>query len=444
MDPRVQYARTSDGVNIALWSLGEGQPLLFMPSMPVSHIESEWQIPEWRAWYETLAEHMRLIRYDGRGMGLSDRRAIDYSLDTLLLDMDAVVDRLKLERFAIFAAYHSGPAAIAYAAKHPDRVSHLLLWCSFASAAEMQSPVVAATRSLLRQDWDVYTQTAARVLLGWDAGDEAHRFARLIKEANTPDGMMALLDAASGFDVTDQLELVKAPTLVMHRRSVRFVTLDMARGLAGRIPDARLAVFEGESMAPYVGDLDAVTNAMFEFMGQARSERRAPGTSLRTILFTDIEGHTSIMQRLGDERGRQVLRDHERIIRDALREYGGSEIKTMGDGFLASFSSAQRALQSAIALQKAFRTYNAGGDVQVMVRVGLNAGEPIAEQGDLFGTAVIMASRTAAQARGGEILATDVVRQLATGRGFDFGDRGAFALRGFEDPVRLFEVKWRD
>jgi adenylate cyclase len=95
-------------------------------------------------------------------------------------------------------------------------------------------------------------------------------------------------------------------------------------------------------------------------------------------------------------------------------------------------------------LQKAFRTYNAGGDVQVMVRVGLNAGEPIAEQGDLFGTAVIMASRTAAQARGGEILATDVVRQLATGRGFDFGDRGAFALRGFEDPVRLFEVKWRD
>jgi class 3 adenylate cyclase len=148
-----------------------------------------------------------------------------------------------------------------------------------------------------------------------------------------------------------------------------------------------------------------------------------------------------MMRRLGDERGRQMLRDHERITREALRAHGGSEIRTMGDGFLATFGSAQRALQCAVALQKAFREYSQG-DVKLKVRVGLNAGEPIAEGGQIYGTAVIMASRCAAEARGGEVLATDVVRQLAAGRGFDFSDRGLFNLAGFEEPVRLYEVKW--
>ncbi len=148
------------------------------------------------------------------------------------------------------------------------------------------------------------------------------------------------------------------------------------------------------------------------------------------------------MRRLGDLKGREVLRDHERITRDALRAHGGSEIKTMGDGFMASFSSGQRALECAIALQRAFKAYSEGGEVQLRVRVGLNAGEPIAEENDLFGTAVIMAARCAAEAKGGEILATDVVRQLAGGRGFSFKDRGKFDLRGFDDPVNLYEVKW--
>jgi class 3 adenylate cyclase len=443
VEPRAQYTRTRDGVSIAFWSIGEGAPLVLMPSMPVSHIEYEWQIPEWRAWYESLAERRRVVRYDGRGAGLSDRRATTYSMDALAADLEAVVDRLGLDSFALLAAYHPGPVAIKYAAEHPERVSHLVLWCSFARGADLDSPEIKATRSLLEQDWEVYAQAAAHVLLGWRSGEAAQSLARMIQQANSAEGFRALLNASDGFDATPYLDRVEAPTLVMHRRGISWLSLDLARGLTARIPNARLAVLEGDSIAPYLGDAHAVTETILDFLGEAQVSRRQE-TALKTILFTDIEGHTKIMRRLGDVKGREVLRDHERMTREALRAHGGSEIKTMGDGFMASFNSAQAAVQCAIALQRAFRAYSLQGSVELKVRVGLNAGEPIADEGDLYGTAVIMAARCAAEARGGEVLATDVVRQLAEGRGFRFKDRGTFILRGFEDPVRLFEVGWTE
>jgi class 3 adenylate cyclase len=169
-----------------------------------------------------------------------------------------------------------------------------------------------------------------------------------------------------------------------------------------------------------------------------------------TVMFTDVEGSTALTDRLGDERARVVLRTHERVTREALVAHGGSEIKTMGDGFMASFSSATRALQCAIAIQRAFAAHNeAGAGDPIRVRIGLNAGEPIAEDGpdgrsDLFGTAVNMAARVAGKANGGEILASNVVRELTAGKEFLFADRGESELRGFEEAVRLYEVRWRE
>ncbi len=162
------------------------------------------------------------------------------------------------------------------------------------------------------------------------------------------------------------------------------------------------------------------------------------------MLFTDVEGSTALTQRLGDERAREVLRAHERIVREALAAHSGAEVKAMGDGFMASFGSATRALQCAIAIQRGFEEHNTAEEEPVRVRVGLNAGEPIAEDDDLFGTAVILAARIAAKAQGGEILASNVVRELTAGKGFLFADRGETELRGFEDPVKLFEVRWRE
>jgi class 3 adenylate cyclase len=170
----------------------------------------------------------------------------------------------------------------------------------------------------------------------------------------------------------------------------------------------------------------------------------ASESAFRTVLFTDLVGHTEMMQRLGDDRGREVLREHERITRDLLKRHGGAEVKTMGDGFMASFGSVTKAMDCAIALQRAFSARTESMTEPLHVRVGLSAGEPIEEDGDLFGSTVILASRIAAKAGAGEILAPDTVRGLLSGKGFVFSDRGEFVPKGFEDAVRLYEVRWRD
>jgi adenylate cyclase len=193
-----------------------------------------------------------------------------------------------------------------------------------------------------------------------------------------------------------------------------------------------------------LGDSDAVLEAIDEFLGEGeKAAAEAAPSGLVTILFTDVEGSTALTQRLGDARARELLREHERIVREALKSHGGSELKTTGDGFMASFSSATRALESAIAMQRAFAQHNESAEEPILVRVGMNAGEPIAEDEDLFGTAVNLAARICSHAEAGQILASDVVRQLVAGKDFLFADRGEAALKGFDEPVRLYEVRWQ-
>jgi class 3 adenylate cyclase len=200
--------------------------------------------------------------------------------------------------------------------------------------------------------------------------------------------------------------------------------------------------------------MEAVAQAIDEFLGGCQpapsgAERATPEAgAFRTILFTDIEGSTAMTQRLGDAQAREVMREHEQITREVLKAHGGAEVKTMGDGFMASFGSVTKAVECAIALQRAFAEWNANvgahGRAPLQIRIGLNAGEPIEEEGDLFGATVIMASRIAAKAEGGEILVADTVRGLCSGKGFLFADRGEFVAKGFEEPVRLYEVRWQE
>ena len=352
MEPRIQYAQTKDGVSIAYWTLGKGMSLVTMPNIPFSHIQLEWQLPEYRRWYEGLAENRMLVRYDGRGHGLSDRDVAEFSLDAYLLDLEAVLDRLGLERFALFGVLHSGPVAIAYAARHPERVSHLLLWSTYARASDYsRSPQLQTLRGLMAGDWELYTETVAHAVLGWSAGEPARQFAALMRECLTPEAARAAFGATSEFDVAALLPQVKSPTLVLHRRQYPMLDVDVARGLASRIPDARLALLEGTSIAPFLGDTEAVASAIDEFLGEGEEStagaKPLASKDIHTILFTDVEGSTALTQRLGDAKARELLREHERIVRDALKAHDGSEVKTMGDGFMASFSSATKALECA-------------------------------------------------------------------------------------------------
>jgi class 3 adenylate cyclase len=217
--------------------------------------------------------------------------------------------------------------------------------------------------------------------------------------------------------------------------------------MAATIPDAHMILLEGGAL----DENDRIIRGIAELSGgsvvmpsaQTSHEHPHERSRVRTILFTDMVEHTSMMHRLGDNAGRDVLRAHEEITREVLKAHGGSEVKTMGDGFMASFGSVTGAVECAVALQKAFAEREAAGHEPIRIRIGLNAGEPIEEGGDLFGATVIMASRIAMRAEANEILTSDVVRALCAGKGFLFADRGENVLRGFEDPVRVYEVGWR-
>jgi pimeloyl-ACP methyl ester carboxylesterase/DNA-binding CsgD family transcriptional regulator len=274
MEPRIRYATTADGVSIAFWTLGEGVPLVYIAGGPWGHVEL-WDIPQCRRWYERLAQQKMLVRYDVRGTGWSEREVSDYSLDALVADVEAVVDRLGLDRFAMFGAFDAGPVAIAYTARHPERVSRLILWCSWARSSDIRSPRIRAWLGLLEQDWELMTDTCAHLALGWPAGEVGRHAAQRLRESVTPEAAQAALEAMGRFDVTDLLARLKVPTLVLHRNGIPWLPVDIARALASQIPDARLAVMEGESTAPYLGDTEATESALDAFLGDEEEGRTA-------------------------------------------------------------------------------------------------------------------------------------------------------------------------
>jgi adenylate cyclase len=261
--------------------------------------------------------------------------------------------------------------------------------------------------------------------------------------------MLAWAEAVPRFEVTGLLPQVKSPTLVLHRRQFPLLDVEVARRLASGIPNARLALLEGESAAPWAGDEEAVASAIDQFLDEGEQTATAaeapPVGTVHTILFTDMESSTTLRQRLGDAKAQELVRIHNTIVRDALKGHGGSEIKHTGDGIMASFPGASGALECAVAIQRGVAAHvEQHPQTPLRVYIGLNAGEPISEDSDLFGTSVDLARRICDHAEPGEILASNVVRELAAGKGFLFADRGQVALRGFEDPVRLYEVRWRE
>lgn len=445
MEPRIQYARTADGVSIAFAVSGAGPPLVSIPGPPDNHVGLEWQEPGRRASVEALSRYRTLIRFDGRGTGLSERRPGTYSLEERMLDLEAVVGRLGLTSFEVLSGDHGAHLAVAYAVAHPDHVRRMVLVSPLVSGRDfMPEDRRELMEQVIRRDYRTFTEMVGAMVFGW-GHEEGPRYSAFFRECVTQEDAIAIYDAMARVDVSDLLPLLRCPVLVIETNRLNRLGRreGPARVFAAAIPDATYTVVEG-------GAVEGVSEAMLarigsfvgeDWTGAASEVASTAGGPLGVILFTDIENHSALVQRLGDLAAREVLREYERLTRLAITSHGGTEVKAMGDGFMAWFPSASRALESAIALQRAFRRQSEQGE-PLRVRVGLNAGEPVAEANDLFGTAVIVAARAAAGAAGGEIVATDVVRQLVAGRQFLFSDRGVAALKGFEDPVRTWLVSW--
>ena len=444
-DREVRYCTTEDGVRIAYAISGKGERWLVHTPNLLSAMLAFEPIPGRRTWNDGLEEHFRLVQYDPRGTGFSQRDVEDLSFEALVRDLESVVDAAGADRATVFGFIAGTFTAVWYAAAHPERVSHLALWLP--PNLRPDTPQFRAGTQLALSDWENFTEFYAHQVFGWDRGEQSNAYAHSIRETVTQETWLRFMGGwvRSWGTRLDELyepaSRVRAPTLCMQRQG-----FEAFPRYAAPIAGATTRMFPGNSIVPYFDGGHDIVQATADFVGAPEVTRSgAPGrqpVAVQTVLFTDLVGHTEMMQRLGDDKGRDVLREHERITRETLKEHSGAEVKTMGDGFMASFGSVTKAVECAIALQRAFAKSNASSDEPLHVRVGLNAGEPIAEDNDLFGAMVILASRIAAQAGAAEILVPDTVRGLCSGKGFVFADRGEVALKGFEEAVRLYEVRW--
>ena len=470
MKREVRYCTTEDGVRIAYSVEGEADlpPLVWVPGW-ISHLELDGPRRDAVGTTEIL-KSVRFITLDKRGTGLSSRDVDDFSLEAHIADVAAVVDNLGLEKFALAGGSEGGPVAIGFAGRYPNRVKKLVIYGSFANPARVggSEAMRQALLTVVKEEWGIIgSKLLSEFFVNGDSYITLEEFANYERLAANPAEAYATLKAMMAVDVRPHLSQIQAPTLVIHARDDRIVPLALGQEIAAGVRGARFVSVPGAHL-PAPEQVREIFAAMVEFVTGVSRPVPPAGVpepaqgSFRTVLFTDIVGHTEMMSRLGDERGREVLLEHERITREVLKAHGGTEVKTTGDGFMASFGSVTKAVECAIRLQRAFAERDTPAPARpevskeraeherpelpepLHVRVGLNAGEPIEEDGDLFGATVILASRIAAKAEGGEILVADTVRGLCSGKGFLFTDRGEFVAKGFEDPVRVYEVRWRE
>ena len=441
----IRFCKTVDGVTIAYSTMGQGFPLVIPPQL-VTHLEADLIEGPLAEVYEALSRHLTVIRFDKRGTGLSERDVSDYSSDeSFVPDIEAVVDALSLPKFAMYGFSAGGRLALHYYAKHPDRVSHLVFYGTSASATVEESMKQRNIQlAVIRASWEIGSKAWAERLMPFGGSrDDIERIARWLRLSVTGDVMQKQIEIGKKRkDLTHLLVNVSVPTLVIHRRGDP-LPFAAGRELAAKIPGARFLPLEGNNHLPSSHEeaVEIVTPVIEFLTGNRQTTSSTDEIVPATIMFTDIEGSTSLTNRLGDEGAQRLLREHNETVRRALESYYGKEIKHTGDGIMASFFAASRAVGCALYIQQSFAKRNdVNPEDAVKVRIGLNAGEPIAEGNDLFGTSVQLARRICDRADAGQVLVSDVVRQLVAGKGFSFHQGGAEILKGFEEPVALFSV----
>ena len=294
MDPSVAYARTADGVSIAYLAQGSGPGFVLMPGVPFSNVVAEWQIPVLRRAYLGLADRMRIVQYDGRGAGHSQRVVDDLSLDAMLLDVDAVVDAAGMDRFALFGFYHSALHAIAYAARHPDRVTRLVLFGGALRGWEpMSGTGTQALLSLIDRDWDTFAESIAHAWLGWPDDDQGRLAAAWFRTSSTPEVAGRILREASAVDVTRDAAAVRCETLVLHRRDATVIPLELSERLVEAIPHATLRVLDGSSAALFFERTDEVVGELVRFVTGATAGRRPARPARGAATATGVAGLTA-------------------------------------------------------------------------------------------------------------------------------------------------------
>ncbi len=441
MRGETRYARNS-GVSIAYQVMGEGPlDLVYVPGW-ISHLEYAREEPSLARFLDRLASFSRLIMFDKRGTGMSDR-VPERDLPTLEERMDdvrAVMDAVGSERAAIFGWSEGGNMSALFAATYPERTTALVVASAFAKRLRSPDYPWAPTGEERERFFD-------EIATGWGGivdlatlaptaiGDRRFEswWAAYLRHGASPGAAVALARMNSQIDIRDVLPTIRVPTLVIHRSLDRDANVEEGRYIAEHIPGARFVELPGPDHLPFVGDADSVLDEIEEFL---TGIRRGPVADrvLKTILFTDIVGSTQLVSELGDSKWRELLLQHNTLVRRELKRFRGDEVDTAGDGFFAAFDGPARAIRCALAVVHQLSRLG------ITIRAGLHTGECELIDDKVGGFAVNVGARVASQAAPGEVLVSSTVRDLVAGSGIGFDERGIHQLKGVPGEWHLYSV----
>jgi pimeloyl-ACP methyl ester carboxylesterase len=440
MLPRTQYTK-SGKVSIAYQVTGEGPVDLVCAPGWISNVEYAWENPAYARFLRHLGSFSRLIMFDKRGTGLSDRDVALSTLEQRVDDIRAVLDAAGSERAALFGFSEGGYMAAMFAASQPERAIALILYGSY--ARESWAPDYPWGRTAddyfgtwhqdLENNWgEPFQLNEAAPSM---ANDEASRswFGAYLRQSASLSAALALSDWNFEADIRGILPSIRVPTLVLHRKGDRMYCVAEAQYLAEHIPGAKLVVMPGDDHLPWWGDQDRLVGEIQEFLTGARHTPPAERVLL-TVVMTDIVGSTERAAKIGDQKWKDLLQQHDAIVRQELKNFDGQEINTTGDGFVLAFSGPTRAIQCTQAIRQGL------GRIGLSMRAGLHTGECERRSNDLSGIAVHVASRIASKAQAGDILVSNTVKDLVVGSGITFVEMGKQTLRGVPGEWSLYSV----
>ena len=440
MTPEIRYAKSGD-VHIAYQVFGRGSVALVMIPGFISNIEHYWDWPDAARWLNHMGSRARVILFDKRGTGLSDRLGQLPNLDQRMDDTRAVMDAAGVGRAAVMGVSEGGSLAALFAAAHPERCSALVLYGAFARFSDW-----FPTRQKL-DSFLYYVETS------WGSGKSFVAFAPSKKDdaefqrwwgrwerlGGSPSAVKSLMRMNSEINIDNILSSIRVPSLILHRMEDPTVSIQAGRFLAEHIPHAKLVELDGADHIYWLGDnASQIADMILEFIANPGAETPHTAISRRvlaTILFTDIVGSTERAQELGDKMWRELLQAHDATVRREIVRFRGSEVKSLGDGFLALFDGPARAIQCARAVTEAM------APLGIQVRAGLHTGEVERSEADVLGIAVHLAARVMNTATAGEVVISRTVKDLVAGSGIELEDAGEHSLKGLEEKWQLFRVR---
>ena len=439
--PEIRYAKTPDGVHIAYQVLGDAPIDLVFVHGFIHNLRVAWEMPLLARYYRKLASFSRLILFDRRGCGLSDRIADVPTLELRMDDIRTVMHAAGSSRAAIFGSSEGGPTAALFAATHPERTTALIMYGTYAKGSWAPDyPWGVKPEDLEREiledvaSWGTaeYADRLAREIAPTQADQEAFRrwWLDWMQLSLTPAAVAQLDRMGVEVDVRDVLPSIQVPTLVLHKEGDG---IDEGRYVADRIPGAAFIELPGAEHSAFIGTTDMIPDEIEEFLTGARSAPEFDRV-LATVLFTDIVGSTEKAAQIGDRSWRELVEHHHSAVRTMLASYGGTEVDTAGDGFFATFDGPLRGIRCAQAIVERVRPLG------IEVRAGLHTGEVGTIDAKAGGIAVVIGSRVGSEAGPSEVLVSRTVKDLVAGSGLTFEDRGEHELKGVPDRWRLYRV----